>query len=175
MGFFDPSAVYRVTYTMLDPTLAAPINGTVAANLRGTVSDLVKDVGDVQRRLSVVETRKAEKDAAIVPWINSTTLNGWVRHSDADPGFSYFKEGNVVYFEAVLKSGATAVGTEISVFIDGYRPDLTQRFTCYSSNGTNNASGLVELSPNGSVKIGGANGTFYNALLTVRGSFKVKG
>ncbi|NGP58141.1 hypothetical protein FLT15_06975 [Paenibacillus thiaminolyticus] len=54
------NAIYHVTYTMLDPTLAAPISGTVAANLRGTISDLVQDVGDIGRRLSVVENGKAD-------------------------------------------------------------------------------------------------------------------
>ncbi|MCY7484761.1 pyocin knob domain-containing protein [Paenibacillus alvei] len=52
---YDPSAVYHVTYTMLDPTLAAIINGSIAINLRGAVTDMVSWASDAERRLSVVE------------------------------------------------------------------------------------------------------------------------
>ncbi|NKI24051.1 hypothetical protein HFN20_23040 [Paenibacillus dendritiformis] len=47
------NAVYHVTYTMLDPTLAAPFNCTVSANLRGTVSDLVRTFRSLESGISM--------------------------------------------------------------------------------------------------------------------------
>ncbi|WP_019421752.1 hypothetical protein [Paenibacillus sp. OSY-SE] len=103
---FDPTAVYHVTYTMLDPTLVAPISGTIAANLRGTVSDLVQHTGDMERRLSVVETQKAEKDVSAPEWIDGTPLNGWRPHEDqAYRSLSYRKMGNRLEIMWSLKPG----------------------------------------------------------------------
>ncbi|OBY77211.1 hypothetical protein BBG47_23045 [Paenibacillus sp. KS1] len=52
---YDPTAVYHVTYTILGPTLAASISGSIASNLRGTVTDVMQWASDAERRLSVVE------------------------------------------------------------------------------------------------------------------------
>ncbi|WP_019420201.1 hypothetical protein [Paenibacillus sp. OSY-SE] len=107
---FDPSAVYHVTYTMLDPTLAAPILGTVAANLRGTVSDLVQHTGDMERRLSVVEMQKADA-VEDTGWIKVPPLNGWI-HYAAKP-LRFRVKGNLLYIEGILQGGTTATTTQL--------------------------------------------------------------
>ncbi|RJG23382.1 hypothetical protein [Paenibacillus thiaminolyticus] len=105
---FDPTAVYRVTYTMLDPTLPAPISGTVAANLRGTVTELVQDVGDVERRLSVVENHKTDtiEDTG---WIPVTPLNGWTHYPNKNLHFRVL--GNRLYLRGMIQDGQGAVKT----------------------------------------------------------------
>lgn len=107
---FDPSAVYHVTYTMLDPTLEAPISGSIATNLRGTVSDLVQDVSDVQRWLSVVETQKAEKQGT-PQRIRLTPLQGWEGNGDVS---HYYKVGNRVTVNVMFQNGTKAINTIIT-------------------------------------------------------------
>ncbi|WCF07071.1 hypothetical protein NDS46_22455 [Paenibacillus thiaminolyticus] len=101
---FDPTAVYHVTYTMLDPTLPAPISGTVAANLRGTVSDLVSTFRSLESGISgnvaltaddVGAATKAEfddlKNNAVVK-DKSSTING----SLTTTGALYTTSSNIV-------------------------------------------------------------------------------
>ncbi|PZM67490.1 hypothetical protein [Paenibacillus dendritiformis] len=107
---YDPTAVYHVTYTMLDPTLATPISGTVAANLRGTVTDLVQDVGDVQRRLSVVETQKANV-VDDTGWIAVTPLSGWIQY-EANPCM-FRIIGKTIHMAGLIRNGSTAHGTDL--------------------------------------------------------------
>ncbi|MFL1672205.1 hypothetical protein [Paenibacillus dendritiformis] len=123
---YDPTAIYHVTYTMLDPTLAAPFSGTVAANLRGTVSDLVQDVGDIGRRLSVSEVRLNSITSDLnspLDWITATLLNGW--KSVSGRPVQYAKDAlGFVHFRGALDSGeaAKAVGTDIFILPVSYRP-----------------------------------------------------
>ncbi|WP_374020487.1 hypothetical protein ABU162_13235 [Paenibacillus thiaminolyticus] len=128
---YDPTAVYHVTYTMLDPTLAAPISGTVAANLRGTVSDLVQDVGDIGRRLSVVENSKEEKDSP--PWITPTLLNGWVSWGERWTPPQYYKDDNgIVHLRGLVKGGVIDSGKAMFVLPQGYRPSHSSAYVTYS-------------------------------------------
>ncbi|WGU94610.1 hypothetical protein QJQ58_29710 [Paenibacillus dendritiformis] len=107
---FDPTAVYHVTYTVLDPTLATPISGTVAANLGGTVSYLVQDVGDVQRRLAVVETKEANpiEDTG---WVPVTPISGWI-HYEANPCM-FRIIGKTIHLAGLIRNGSTAHGTDL--------------------------------------------------------------
>ncbi|MGG4398194.1 hypothetical protein ABEX25_28390 [Paenibacillus thiaminolyticus] len=158
---FDPTAVYYVTYTMLDPTLVAPFNGTVAANLRGTVSDLVQDVSDVQRRLSVVETQKAEKDAAVV-WVDASLQNGWVNYGGSFNSAGYSKDDKgVVRLRGLIKSGT--VGAVVAFMLpSGFRPmkGLIMSTATYS---TASAFGAIEVKSNGAVHVI-SGGTVYVSL-----------
>ncbi|MFD3272687.1 hypothetical protein ACE3MS_31135 [Paenibacillus dendritiformis] len=120
--YYDPTAVYHVTYTMLDPMLTAPIRGTIASNLRGTVSDLVQDVGDVQRRLSVVETQKAEKDAQHPEWIKATLLNGWTNTDGKDRPVSYRKVGDAVEIDGTMRASGVTTTTVAFRLPDDYKP-----------------------------------------------------
>ncbi|WP_195574290.1 hypothetical protein [Paenibacillus sp. 1001270B_150601_E10] len=126
---FDPTSVYHVTYTMLDPTLTAPINGTVATNLRGTVSDLVQRSGDVERRLSVSEVRLNSITSDLnspLEWITATLINGW--NSVAGRSIQYAMDVfGFVHFRGTLDSGGAskAVGTDIFVLPSQFRPSKT--------------------------------------------------
>ncbi|MFW5434360.1 hypothetical protein [Paenibacillus apiarius] len=153
---YRPSAVYHVTYTMLDPTLEATISGAVAANLRGTVSDLVQHTGDMERRLSVVETQKAEKDVPPPQWIKPTLLSGWV---EADKStVEYFKDAlGFVHIRGMVKSGA--MGNPVFLLPKEYRPkQLLETITVSKTNDAvifNN----IEITPEGKIipYIGGDN------------------
>ncbi|MCM3290224.1 hypothetical protein M3661_08795 [Paenibacillus sp. MER 180] len=125
---FDPTAVYHVTYTMLDPTLTATISGSIAANLSGTVTDMVAWASDAERRLSVVETQKAEKDNAVA-WITPTLLNDWKPYNDGYVNPRYYKDENgVVHLEGLIKDGLIAQSTSLFLLPTGYRPKGTLIF-----------------------------------------------
>ncbi|CAH8245130.1 hypothetical protein WJ0W_002360 [Paenibacillus melissococcoides] len=153
------NAIYHVTYTMLDPTLAAGISGTVAANLRGTVSDLVQDVGDIGRRLSVVETQKAEKDAPPPLRIKPTLLNGWVDYgSPFEHSFYYKDDSNVVSIEGLIGRGTAALGTSLFILPTGFRPDKSLIFPVLGwVTGVGEALVRIDVDPTGIVKIGSPN------------------
>ncbi|WII36382.1 hypothetical protein [Paenibacillus thiaminolyticus] len=146
---FDPHAVYHVTYTILDPTLSVSINGTVAANLRGTISDLVQDVGDVQRRVSVVETQKAEKDVASPQWIAPILLNGWVNYYSYSPVGYYKNEEGIVRIRGLVKSGAN--GVPIFNLPIGYRPRYLSEHSTVTKNNAGILLGNLEIGPIGTV------------------------
>ncbi|BFH66021.1 hypothetical protein J27TS7_08660 [Paenibacillus dendritiformis] len=151
---FDPNAVYHVTYTMLDPTLAAPISGTVAANLRGTVSDLVQDVGDVQRRLSVVEMQKAEKDKASPQWIQATLLNGWRNLGGTNATVSYFKDSlGFVHIRGTATAGSGEVSVVLFRLPVGYRPSAAYRSPVINYTGAGISMADIAIVPSGDVVI----------------------
>ncbi|WCR27029.1 hypothetical protein L3476_28320 [Paenibacillus thiaminolyticus] len=115
--YFDPTVIYHVTYTMLNPTIAAPIRGTVAANLRGTVTELMQDVGDIGRRLSVVEMQKAEKDAP--QWIDISLLSGWKNVYTIKAGF-YKNDNGIVHLRGRMSGGTLTNGIVIAKLPRGY-------------------------------------------------------
>ncbi|KJB89646.1 hypothetical protein AZ66_01035 [Paenibacillus sp. E194] len=107
---FDPSAVYYVTYTMLEPSLMMPLRGVIATNIRGTVTELEKCVKNAERRLSVVEAKKAQM-VDDTGWIKVTTLNNWVHYS-ANP--LYFRvAGNRLFLKGTLADGITSENTKL--------------------------------------------------------------
>ncbi|MGG3840754.1 hypothetical protein ABEV00_27495 [Paenibacillus thiaminolyticus] len=155
----EVDAVYHVTYTMLDPTLAAPISGTVAANLRGTVTDLVQDVGDVQRRLSVVETQKADA-VEDTGWIPVTPLNGWVQYS-ANP-CRFRLRGKTLKFVGLLSQGTTAAGTtlfQIPVSLSG--PNVVYRLQVPSWSSGESKSVLLTIDSAGKMMISNAPSSYF--------------
>ncbi|MFD3272477.1 pyocin knob domain-containing protein [Paenibacillus dendritiformis] len=104
---FDPTAVYHVTYTMLDPTLAAPFNGTVAANLRGTVSDLVRAVNLLESEISVID--------APVKSVNGKT--GDVALTADDVGAATKAEFNDLKTTVALSRGYVTPGTDLNSLV----------------------------------------------------------
>ncbi|MFL1672439.1 hypothetical protein [Paenibacillus dendritiformis] len=149
---FDPTAVYHVTYTMLDPALQAPISGTTAANLRGTVSDLVQDVGDIGRRLSVVENQKAEKSEP--EWIKPTLQSGWTNYdTKLYSSAGYYKDGNgIVRIKGLVKGGP--IQSLIFMLPAGYRPKTTLIFPAIDASYT---SVRVDITHSGEVVLNTAN------------------
>ncbi|BFH70234.1 hypothetical protein J27TS7_20670 [Paenibacillus dendritiformis] len=103
--YFDPTAIYLVTYTMLDPTLAAPISGTVAANLRGTVSELVRAVNLLESEISVID--------APVKSVNGKT--GDVALTSDDVGAATRAEFNDLKKNAVGKNGDSVIEGMLSM------------------------------------------------------------
>ena len=132
---FDPTAVYYVTYTMLEPTLSVPISGTVSTNLRGTVSDLVQRSGDIERCMSVVENQKVDKESP--PWITPTLLNGWVRWGDRWAPPQYYKDDSgIVHLRGLIKGGVIDGGKQMFVLPQGYRPSHSSCYVTYSQGGS---------------------------------------
>lgn len=145
----DQTAVYHITYTMLDPTLSARINGNVATNLRGTVSDLVQRSGDVERRLSVVENQNAEKDNTVV-WITPALLNGWTLSSNGVFPARYCKDGvGIVHVNGIVTGGATE--TVVFRLPAGYRPKTTIRTPTTIMSGTNVFIAYLDIKASGDV------------------------
>ncbi|MCY9516707.1 hypothetical protein [Paenibacillus apiarius] len=146
--YYDPTAVYHVTYTMLDPTLAAPISGSIATNLRGTVSDLVQDVGDMERRLSVVESQKAEKNVPTPEWIKPTLLNGWVEFDKST--VEYFKDAlGFVHIRGMVKSGT--MGNPVFILPKEYRPKQLLETITVSKNNDAVIFNNIEITPEGKI------------------------
>lgn len=153
-NMYDPTAVYHVTYTMLNPTLSAPINGNVATNLRGTVSDLVQRSGDVERCLSVVENQKADRDAKPPDWIVATLLNGWEPAGINDPVVSYRVKKDILEINGLTRNGSVNVGTVLFVLPSQARPSRNQNLAVLTSTGsTYPAIRLFIDSTTGEVKI----------------------
>ncbi|ODA09052.1 hypothetical protein A7312_03440 [Paenibacillus polymyxa] len=119
-SLYDPSASYSVTYLMLDKSPVAAFVGSYAANEKTLLADLVDSVQQTSARLSVVENKKAEKDAP--SWITPTTLlNGWV--SMGVLGYRKINN-NTVQVKARIKSGV--IGQPFMVLPEGYRPLVGQ-------------------------------------------------
>ncbi|MCF2717892.1 hypothetical protein LWE69_11945 [Paenibacillus sp. UKAQ_18] len=118
-SLYDPSASYSVTYLMLDKSPVAAFVGSYAANEKTLLADLVDSVQQTSTRLSVVENKKAEKDAP--SWITPTTLlNGWVSMGV----LGYRKIDNKVQVKARIKSGV--IGQSFMILPEGYRPLVGQ-------------------------------------------------
>lgn len=118
-SLYDPSASYSVTYLMLDKSPVAAFVGSYAANEKTLLADLVDSVQQTSTRLSVVENKKAEKDAP--SWITPTTLlNGWVSMGV----LGYRKIDNKVQVKARIKSGV--IGQPFMILPEGYRPLVGQ-------------------------------------------------
>ncbi|WP_371917982.1 hypothetical protein [Paenibacillus peoriae] len=157
----DNGFPYTVSYITRDRSPVASFIGTYAANEKTLLLDLVDSVQQNNARLSVVENKKAEKDAPA--WITLTTLsNGWVNRGNAgDHLASYFKDNSsIVRVRGVIKSGV--VNTEVFRLPTDYRPDSIYRFPIITYNSSSVlVTSFVSVSPNGSVQIAGNAGNDY--------------
>ncbi|TVX91911.1 hypothetical protein [Paenibacillus agilis] len=158
---YDPTATYHATYTMFAPTLAATINVKAVANMRGTVTKLVDQAGDVERRLSVVEMQKVDANA-VVTWVKLTLLNGWVnRGIDSDAPVSYLKDS----LGFVHVRGLAASGTPDRVIFKlpkDYRPIKRMQFINLSYQGAAEKSlrtSYITIEVNGDVYVNAQVGT----------------
>jgi hypothetical protein len=133
---FDPTAVYHVTYTMLDKTLTASINGSIATNLRGTVTDVVQWANDAERRLSVVENQKSEKDAP--QWIDFVPMNGWKNAYTIKAGF-YLDDG-IVRLRGRISGGSIIPSTIIVKLPKGYGIEMSEHIIPTWDGATNSVS-----------------------------------
>ncbi|NEZ40256.1 pyocin knob domain-containing protein [Paenibacillus alvei] len=163
-NLFDPTAVYHVTYTMLDPTLAAPISGSIAANLRGTVTDMVSWASDAERRLSVVENGDGSHESLdnITPEsigaAKKTDLDVLTKHSvaiknSASKDLNTYREPGM-YFIGALNEYANAPSTDggfswgiLRVETLGTTAYVAQSYTCVLTNTTFTRSKAEDAAP----------------------------
>lgn len=76
----------------------------------------------------------------------------------------------MVYIEGVIKNGTTTKGTQLFRLPVGYRPAKTREtVSCSGASGV--SVGIVDVDPDGYVKLNAAMGVFNNALLTFSISF----
>ncbi|WP_440118489.1 hypothetical protein [Paenibacillus sp. QZ-Y1] len=121
---FDQSASYSVTYLMLDTSPITPFVGSIADNEKALFTDLVKDVQQANARLSVVESKKAEKDAPA--WITPTLLNSWINYGGVEDGAGYRKDSDgYVHLRGLVKLGVA--GAMVFKLPVGYRPKAAIR------------------------------------------------
>ncbi|MGG0814515.1 hypothetical protein [Paenibacillus alvei] len=152
LNSYDPTAIYHVTYTMLDQTLTAPIKGSIATNLRSALTEVVQWAGDAERRLSVVETKKAEKDTKL-QFIKPTLLNDWKLFGESgrpEAGYCRDRDG-FVYLTGVITGGTIGVtGKPAFVLPVGYRP---KRLLSKIAITTSSSNAAVDITADGGVYI----------------------
>lgn len=149
---FDRSAAYSVTYLKLDKSPIQPITGTLAANDKAQISDLTAGVTEALQRVSVVEQKKAEKDAP--GWITPTLLNGWINYdlSQYDPVGFYKDSLGEVHLRGMISDGAVTPGTTLFRLPAGYRPKKHKALQALGSNDGNTVSStFLAVSPLGEV------------------------
>jgi hypothetical protein len=160
---FDETAAYSVTYLMLDTFQVAPFVGSLSDNEKALLMDLVEDVQQASARLSVVESKKAEKD--VPAWITPTLLNGWINYSSAYQPIGYYKDSQgIVRLRGLISSGTSNTGTFVFNLPKGYRPKKAALFSVLTSNGTVLVPATLEIASNGVAYLGFAGGNVWLSL-----------
>lgn len=137
---YDQSAAYSATYFKLDKSPIVPVTGSVATSEKAQLTDLTAGVQEALTRVSVVEQKKADKDAP--GWIAPTLLNGWSTYNQAP---SYLKDQNgFVHLKGRVSSGSTASGSIIFTLPPGFRPGELRKFivSVYPGSGTTSSGAL---------------------------------
>ncbi|WP_339787051.1 hypothetical protein NSQ38_03225 [Paenibacillus sp. FSL R7-0313] len=159
LSAYDPSAAYSVTYLLLDKYPTVDFTGTYAENEKALLLDTVRTLQENTTRISVLESKKAEKDAPA--WIAPTLLNGWVIYNDTLP-VGYYKDSNgIVRFKGMVKSGA--LNSILLKLPPGYRPkNMSMQFVAHSSDGSGQVLGRIIVNANGDVQPYGGSTTLYS-------------
>lgn len=147
---YDPSAVYSVTYLMLDTSPVAAFVGSVPDNEKSLLADLVQGVQEASTRVSVLENKKAEKDSPA--WITpSTLLGGWTGSFN----FGYRIEGNRVYFRGALVPGTATQGQVLFILPAQFRTkrSFSATFGQYSSTSGDTNVAMIDFYSDGVVRI----------------------
>lgn len=148
---YDPKAIYTVTYLMENSTLSAPISIETPISTGGVLSEVTQNVSDLQRRLSVVENKKEDKDKSI-QWITATLINSWTNFGNGFEDAGYFKDSQgFVHIKGMIKGGTVGY-VPAFVLPVGYRPTMkvTLPISTYS---TAWVIGSVEIKPTGEVQV----------------------
>lgn len=171
---FDPTAIYEVTYLVLDKYLFTvnpiDLSGSYEANLNEVVSKTVEKQTSIETKVSVIENTYARKKQ--VPWIAPTLLNGWVNYGGADQDVGYRKnEFGIVEIRGLIKDGSAVNGTTLFILPIGYRPLKNKNFSIWArdSSGTNYIPARIFIAPDGRVALMNANG--YNGWVSFDGIF----
>jgi hypothetical protein len=149
---YDQNATYTASYIRLDKFPASVIEGSMPANERAILDDLIRDMQQTTRRVSVMESKKTDRD--MPNWIAPTLLSGWTTYGDNTA--AYRKKDNMVYTSGIVVNGTTANGTVIYRLPNGYRPLKEYHFATYAYTISDASFGLVEIivRTDGSVVIG---------------------
>lgn len=153
MDRYDSNATYSVSYLPLQSYAATSFVGSTAINERAIIDGLIRDMQRTKRRISVVESRKVEKDS-LPSWISPTLLNSW--GVDSTNPIAYRKKDNMISLTGVALNGVTSVGTIIFKLPNGYRPKQENHFSSYTYKISDGTFGLVEIITriNGDVVLG---------------------
>ncbi|MEK3784468.1 hypothetical protein [Paenibacillus sp. FSL R5-0810] len=134
VGHFDISAVYSVTYLMLNKSPMVPVTGSYAANEKIIYQELTDAVHQNASVVSVMMQQKAEKDAPVVK-IMPTLLNGWVNYAGGYQLVQYYKDtSGVVHLTGLVKSGP--VTSNIFKLARGFRPKAPLIFNIHGNPDT---------------------------------------
>lgn len=168
-GQYDPADSFSTTYLMTDTSPVAPFTGSYAANEKTLLADLVDSVQQANTRLSVVENKKADKDNPV--WLTPTLQNGWVNFDPVRRPLSYYKDSQGwVYVQGYIKGGATAPGSVIFNFPEGYKPENPVEVNAVSNNGTGSVPSTLYVGANNLQ----CNADVRNANLVVDFSYRAK-
>ncbi|MGN7167965.1 hypothetical protein ACTHSJ_19065 [Paenibacillus cellulositrophicus] len=154
---YDPSAAYSVTYLKLDKSPVVPITGSVGTNEKAQLIDLTAGVQEALLRVSVVEQKKSEKDTP--GWIAPTLLNGWENFGGLYAPAGYMKDSEgFVHFRGLIRNGA--VGQNMFVLPEGYRPKADLIIGVVSHNNTTYVPSAIKVTSTGQVIY--LEGSFYH-------------
>ncbi|MWV44578.1 hypothetical protein GRF59_13165 [Paenibacillus sp. HJL G12] len=150
---YEQSAFYSATYIKLDKSPVVPITGTVATNEKAQLTDLTAGVQEALQRVSVVEMKKAEKDAP--GWITPTLLNGWVSYNNS--GYTtvrFFKDSlGFVHIDGLIKNGSILAGTTVFVLPVGYRPSQALSSASVSEDAIKISVTRIKVETDGQVRL----------------------
>lgn len=168
-GNHDIAAAYSVTYLMLDRSPVVPFTGSYANNEKTLLADLVDSVQQNTARVSVLENKKADKDNPV--WLTPTLLNGWQNYDNIRRPLSYYKDSQGwVHVQGYIKGGATAFGTAIYNFTEGYKPESFIEVNAISSNGSGSTPCTLYVGATSLV----CDNTVNNAFLVIDFSYRAK-
>jgi hypothetical protein len=153
---YAPDKSYSVSYLMLEPSPVVPFTGSYAANEKTLLADLVDSVQQADTRVSVLESKKAEKDNPA--WITPTLLNSWVSMGV----LGYRKKDNTVQVKARIKSGV--IGQPFMILPSGFRP-LVGQVRPVQTYSTTDVFGAVLLNADGKCIVSGGSNNEVNIYL----------
>jgi len=160
---YDDSAAYSLTYLMMEKYPAADIAGKYAENEKALLLDTVKTLQENTTRLSVLESKKAEKDAPA--WISPTFVNGWINYSSSYQPAGYYKDSQgIIHLRGLISSGTSGTGIQIFNLPRGYRPKKAILFNIGTSNGTALVAATLEIATDGVVYLGFGGGNTWLSL-----------
>lgn len=167
---YDPSSRYALTYVQLN-NFPKPSRSEFyyPSSLKSIIQELVDKSSESSSRLTALETMNNDKQGTF--WMSPTLLNSWIDYGSGYAPMRYMKDrNNMVYIEGVIKNGTTTKGTQLFRLPVGYRPAKTREtVSCSGASGV--SVGIVDVDPDGYVKLNAAMGVFNNALLTFSISF----
>lgn len=164
---FNSTPAYSVTYLMLDKSPMVDIIGTYAKNEKALLLDTLKSIQENTTRISVLESKKAEKDNAT--WITPTLLNGWVAYETNIGGYPtarFFKDpAGIVHFDGLIKDGVVSASLPVFKLPVGFRPKQAVTCVTVSNNGSGEVISRVRVNPNGEVVFNNGGNVFFSLVI----------